>query len=75
MLPSVKTTLRTVGTVVSTVFLLASLLLEIKILPIVLYGGLVTAKLQEEKDKIIKIFKRQKILRFLCGVLRIIKNK
>jgi len=51
--------------------------IEIKILPIVLYGGLVTAKLQEEKDKIIKIFKRQKVLpaRFLCGVLRIIKNK
>ena len=25
--------------------------IEIKILPIVLYGGLVTAKLQEEKDE------------------------
>ena len=33
MLPSVKTTLRTVGTVVSTVFLLISLLLETNILP------------------------------------------
>jgi hypothetical protein len=30
----------------------------------------------EEKDKIIKIFKRQQVLPAqLCGVLRIIKNK
>jgi hypothetical protein len=34
--------------------------LEIKNLPIVVHGGLVIAKLQEEKDKIIKIFKRHK---------------
>ena len=35
--------------------------IKIKILPIVLYGGLVTAKLQEEKDKMFKIFKRPKV--------------